>query len=352
MRETFVAYGCVLCVVLVSVPMVQPWRAYAKGDRIEWSWRTWTMHRLPADTTAAAIDKKTVDVRASAPTSSTADTVALLTDAPDAADGDLDPDLDPDPDPDDDGKTDKRDSSSSSAAAAQPAAVEPFEVEEGPAELDGADGDRATLRPPPLKERTFWQQLRSVEFAVLTVFVVALLTSMQFYVATVSAQTQLLGDSEASGYVYVKAFTVAGAVGFVAFPLISYTLERRGFAVSYAVVAVLMALHSVTALIPVLEVQYLTFAFWSTGRFCLFAVYFAYLPEIFGFRYFGTLNGVLSVFMALSALLPYPLTLLVLGPLAGQYWPLNTAFLVLTAVAGIAYPLWLYRRHRRHGGPA
>jgi len=200
---------------------------------------------------------------------------------------------------------------------------------------------------PAAPARTLWQDVRTREFGAMVAFVVLLVSDLQFYVATVRAQTVLLGDSAAYGYAYTKAYNIISAAGFVAFPLVSYMLERRGFAATFAMVATLIALYNATALVPVLAMQYLTFLLWSTGRFALFSAYFAYLPEAFGFRHFGTLNGILSVFMALGAVLPYPLTLLVLRGLGGQYWPINVAFFVVVSVAGVVYPAWLLRRRRQ-----
>ena len=369
-RQLFLGYGALLCVVLVSVPMVQPWKTFVRGDRVAWHWRSFTYRVVAVDPAAAVVTTPASQAVTAAPD----DGVALLAAA--AADRHEDP-ADPDADDEEDtndGTAGRKRSPSgaqllvapapgarevgadSGSAADEDGPAKPgplldtpaFVVAEDDGPLEQMDLEEpGPVAAPPLKERTLWRQLRSAEFAGIALFLVTLNSDLQFYVATIRAQTVLLGDSAASGYVYTQVFIVVGAVGFVAFPLISYTLERRGFPVSFATVAVLIALSNVLALVPSLQAQYATFLFWSTGRFALFAAYFAYLPEAFGFRYFGTVNGILSVLLATSALLPYPLTLLVLNVFGGQYWPINVAFLVVVLVTGSLYPLWLHRRTRR-----
>jgi hypothetical protein len=361
-RQLFLGYGGVLVLALLTVPMVQPQRTFRRGDRVQWHWRTLSMHTVPAAVTATTIATSSTLTMQPAGTHAGGgddvddDSAGLLAEAAPAQDV---------ASPHAEAKEDDK---------ARETMLEPLEMDDG--NEDGDDDkdapaplaqrhrwrhgrwcgrrERGGLPLPPLPERTLWQQLTSAECLAVAAFLVTLNADLQFYIATMRAQvTVFLGDAgnadaDAAGAVsgYTQAFIVAGALGFVAFPLVAYLLERHGFAASFAAVGALIGTHNVLALVPSLPAQYATFLLWSTGRFALFAVYFAYLPEAFGFRYFGTVNGVVSVVLATSALLPYPLTLLVLGPLGGAYAPVNVTWLVIVTLASVAYPLWLHRRHR------
>ena len=91
-----------------------------------------------------------------------------------------------------------------------------------------------------------------------------------------------------------------------------------------------------TALVEVnIQIQTATFVLWLLGRFFLFSSYFAYLPTVFGFKTFGTINGLISLVASLVGLCQYPLTL------SGKYTAINVAFVAMT-ITMYAFPAYLW----------
>ena len=65
-------------------------------------------------------------------------------------------------------------------------------------------------------------------------------------------------------------------------------------------------------LIKNLEIQMLGFSLLSFARLLLFSCHHAFLLEKFGIEFFGTLNGISSLFAAIIGLVSYPLQLFAL----------------------------------------
>ena len=61
-----------------------------------------------------------------------------------------------------------------------------------------------------------------------------------------------------------------------------------------------------------LEIQILGFSLLSFGRLLLFSSHHAYLLDKFGIEFFGTMNGISSLFAAIIGFSSYPLQLLAL----------------------------------------
>ncbi|XP_062892807.1 equilibrative nucleobase transporter 1-like isoform X5 [Mobula hypostoma] len=122
--------------------------------------------------------------------------------------------------------------------------------------------------------------------------------------------------------------------------------DMQSAVLSFAITVTLFVLFSISAAIPVPEVQYLTFVLFMLAGSFLYGGISAFLVMTFPPRHFGKLFGITSIVGALVNLLQYPLFLLVNGPLEDNPLYLNIAFIALVALT-YAHPVNVYLYCRR-----
>ncbi|XP_075282501.1 equilibrative nucleobase transporter 1 [Opisthocomus hoazin] len=135
-----------------------------------------------------------------------------------------------------------------------------------------------------------------------------------------------------------KAPRPQGALGVLA--------DLRASVLSLAVTVTQGVLFSVCAAVPVLPVQFATFALQVLSRSFLYGGNAAFLAIAFPPQHFGKLYGLAMALSALVALLQYPCVALVQGPLRGDPFYVNLGLIAVVLVAFVS-PVVVARECRR-----
>lgn len=215
------------------------------------------------------------------------------------------------------------------------------------AEKADADPKRPSIRlsmRPRLHGKTFMRQIRSFEFLFVAFFLSTQLFRSNTYLGTNKEILQGLGD-EATGWAYTQIFMIILPCAVLLVPLISRCLRKYGFVGAFLTVILLGITWNVLTLIPVLEVQPLTFVSFTSFRAFLYATSFTYLTYTFGSRTCASINGAITPLAATLNALIWPLVaaseLLPGFGLQGLYF----AILALNVPTGVL--LYFLRRRLR-----
>ncbi|XP_074740758.1 equilibrative nucleobase transporter 1 isoform X4 [Strix uralensis] len=122
--------------------------------------------------------------------------------------------------------------------------------------------------------------------------------------------------------------------------------DLRACVLSLAVTVTQCVLFSVCAAVPVLPVQFVTFALQVLSRSFLYGGNAAFLAIAFPPQHFGKLYGLAMALSALVALLQYPCVALVRGPLHGDPFYVNVGLIAVVLVAFVS-PVVVARECRR-----
>ncbi|XP_078286555.1 equilibrative nucleobase transporter 1-like [Rhinoraja longicauda] len=122
--------------------------------------------------------------------------------------------------------------------------------------------------------------------------------------------------------------------------------DMQSAVLSLAITVTLCVAFSVSAAIPVLEVQYLTFILQMVHRSFLYGGLSTFIVITFPLSHFGKIMGITLVVAAVVSLLQYPCFILVNGPLQGNPLYLNIAFVALVTLS-YAHPINVYFYCRR-----
>ncbi|XP_061100565.1 equilibrative nucleobase transporter 1-like isoform X2 [Conger conger] len=120
----------------------------------------------------------------------------------------------------------------------------------------------------------------------------------------------------------------------------------RSSALSLFITSLLCLLFSVCASIPVLPLQYLTFALQVVSTSFLFGGNAAFISIAFPSCHYGKLYGLMSTLSAVVLLLQFPLLMLVNDTLQGDPLYVNVGLTLLTLVT-LIHPLYVHLHCRR-----
>ncbi|XP_078495655.1 equilibrative nucleobase transporter 1-like [Ciona intestinalis] len=118
---------------------------------------------------------------------------------------------------------------------------------------------------------------------------------------------------------------------------------RRAVAIFIGLGCVTNILFSITVLVPVLPLQYLTFFLQIASRSVVYGGNATFLFTIFPQKYFGRLFGITIMFATFCGLLQYPLFVAVTNIYGGDFTVTNTALLIVACFT-LVHPLVLYMR--------
>jgi MFS family permease len=184
------------------------------------------------------------------------------------------------------------------------------------------------------------EQMKSVEFILLTAWVSISLAPLQYFVGTIGFQLEEKGDD--GGY-YTNLFSITYAAGIVVAPVGGYMVDNLGLGVAQGVATMLCAfsLFILASNLP-LNAQIVGFVAYGAGRMFVFSMHFANVGKRFGYANFGTLSGVGLLCSAIVSLVQYPLIALTAD---GKSSTVNTVcgFVLLGL---LPYCVWLDRRER------
>ena len=168
-----------------------------------------------------------------------------------------------------------------------------------------------------------------------------------------------LGDLvvEKSFDTYVNAFGVCQFFGIVCAPLNGFLIDgvkyhHRSFrdkssinllaiAVSSCVTSSWGLLFSLCVLIPVPQLQYVSFVLQVAFRSFLYGGNASFIALVFPIEHFGKIYGMTMTLGGIISLLQYPLYSLVLRSFDGNFFVMNIIFLILTALTYI-HPVAMY----------
>ncbi|XP_071944353.1 equilibrative nucleobase transporter 1-like [Antedon mediterranea] len=204
---------------------------------------------------------------------------------------------------------------------------------------------------------------KSVMFVLFLSWFAILQLVHLFYIGTFNPRFQLLtGDDQDSISMYTTSFTTIQATGVLFAPLCGLvidrnkkklTKERRGSEnrtslddlqdciLAIVVTNLITAAFSIGMMIPILQVQFVTFFLQVMGRAFLYGILAAFVATTFPGRYFGSVYGVNSIVAACVALLQFPLFKLV-----QKYFDNNALFvdlfLLILNLCTLSQPLYVY----------
>jgi hypothetical protein len=185
-----------------------------------------------------------------------------------------------------------------------------------------------------------FQQLRSREYIALVInFTIGCLAS-NFYIGSYLQQTRRLPATCTAGRTLVEcdadkvellhtSWSVIYPFGAIASPLFGIAMDRLQFRNSFVIVVLFSICHQVTNLIPVPNLQFVTYIMFACGRQIIFGFFYSSLGTLFGFEHYGLLTSVDSVIV--TGLIYCNKLLADASESANSYLVSNVIFLAMTA---------------------
>jgi len=140
-------------------------------------------------------------------------------------------------------------------------------------------------------------------------------------------------------------FNLIWSLGFVAIPFYGYMMDKKGVTFTLFVTTGAFVIFSGLKLIPVANLQYLSFVVVAVANTGMWGVIYSYLSEQFGFDNFGKLLGVMCVTVAVIGLLQYPLATLTLRSLNSNFLFVDI-FFACTSLLSFTCPFFLRDREK------
>ncbi|XP_056456894.1 equilibrative nucleobase transporter 1-like [Gadus chalcogrammus] len=206
---------------------------------------------------------------------------------------------------------------------------------------------------PPVQAKSFWKCV----FSRLFMFQLLWLSVMQLrhylFIGTLNPTLQRLAKEDPSLVSqYTNAFAITQLCGVLFAPWNGLIMDRqksrpraagetesesdlRAAVLSLALTALLSVLFSVSASVPLLPLQYLTFILQVLSRSFLYGGNAAFISIAFPSVHFGKLYGLIMALSAVISLLQYPCTILIKVWLGGDPFWVNVALIVLCLTAFI-----------------
>ena len=183
------------------------------------------------------------------------------------------------------------------------------------------------------------QQLRSREYIALVInFLIGSLVS-DFYIGSYLQQTRRLPAKCSSGDTLVDCDAQKLALfqtswssiypcGAIASPLFGIAMDKLQFRRVFVLVVLVSICHQVTNLIPIVDLQFVTYVIFACGRQVIFGFFYSSLGILFGFTHYGLLTSASSGFVA--TLIYVNKIIVDASESADSYFVANVTFLALT----------------------
>lgn len=181
----------------------------------------------------------------------------------------------------------------------------------------------------------FSKQIRSPEFGFIYIFCCVLMFRSNVFLGTAGNFLLSLGDA-AHHDLYSTFLASIIPLGFIFVPLISYFLDRKGFAYSAYGVVLIGVVYGALSIVPMLEVQLATAFMFTFYRAALFSFVAAFNAKIFGAASVGRVTGILYTSTAVLIVLQYPATAVTVHYFDDNYMPLHALLTGLCALMFIA----------------
>ncbi|KYQ92053.1 hypothetical protein DLAC_06888 [Tieghemostelium lacteum] len=182
-----------------------------------------------------------------------------------------------------------------------------------------------------LKEKSAIQQMLSWQFILLCLFMSFNSLHEIFYIGIVNT---LFTDQ-----FYIDFFNYSWYCGLFMVPIVGYIMLKSNIYLNSIYVISAGFLFGIVALIPVTKLQPVGFILVSLQNVYLWAFFFVYLSEVFGYNNYGKLMGLSSIVTALIGLLEYLLVYLTLNVLT-FFWLNLILTLSKIPLYYFSYKLW------------
>ncbi|XP_070583445.1 equilibrative nucleobase transporter 1 isoform X2 [Erythrolamprus reginae] len=224
----------------------------------------------------------------------------------------------------------------------------------------------ADAKPPPVK--SFWKCVFSMLFFWHLIWLSVMQLRHYLFIGTLNPMLRnLANDDNNLVSSYTNAFAFTQLCGIFCAPWNGLILDRhkrgkkkgegysgvpdpvadlRSCILSLAITVVQCLAFSICASIPVLPVQYATFILQVLSRSFLYGGNAAFLAIAFPLQHFGKLYGLVMGLSAVVSLLQYACFTLIKGPLKGDSFYVNIAFVVLILLAFVN-PFTVWRECKR-----
>eukprot|EP01138_Halocafeteria_seosinensis_P000261 gb/GECG01000268.1/.p1 GENE.gb/GECG01000268.1/~~gb/GECG01000268.1/.p1 ORF type:complete len:521 (+),score=37.74 gb/GECG01000268.1/:1-1563(+) len=195
----------------------------------------------------------------------------------------------------------------------------------------------------PLLGQPFMKQVRSYRFLGGALFTWINFLKFNYYLITLSSSLKQMGDTEGT---YTQVFGWISLGGVIAAFFSGTVIDRLGLPAGFWCTLGFGILLSIFSLIPVLELQPVTFVIFVVFRSLLFSIISTFLSTEFGHNHFGKLIGVTNCVGGGFAFLAQPLLVLGLSTFDKDFTIPGLIVFGVT-IAQTAIPI-LYTRTRNH----
>lgn len=185
-------------------------------------------------------------------------------------------------------------------------------------------------------QMSFMDQLKSEPNARAFVWWGFHILRFQFTIGIVAKLFENLGDDD---LVYTSAVGIIIPVAAVFIPVTGYLSDKYGVYLSVLITDVLGVLFGALLLIPVIEVQVVTYSIVSVYRVFMFSSAFSFYNDTFGYKHFGKLTGLSQLFAACLAQTQFGLSAITVDLFDGNYFYVN-AFLLLLSLPLCSFPFY------------
>ena len=119
-----------------------------------------------------------------------------------------------------------------------------------------------------------------------------------------------MGDDE-HGYLYTQILFLLLPLSFLFIPVIDYIMVRYGLMGCFRLTLIFGFIYGIIELIPILEIQVISFVFFCLFRAILFSSLGAYFVNFYGVKSAGRMYGAMALIASGFNFLQYPAYILV-----------------------------------------
>eukprot|EP00928_Gymnodinium_smaydae_P042338 TRINITY_DN28525_c0_g2_i2.p1 TRINITY_DN28525_c0_g2~~TRINITY_DN28525_c0_g2_i2.p1 ORF type:complete len:468 (+),score=57.61 TRINITY_DN28525_c0_g2_i2:41-1444(+) len=185
----------------------------------------------------------------------------------------------------------------------------------------------------PLRQRSFREQASSPEYRIMLLYFSLVVLQAQFTIGTVGTQFELMGDTSGN---LARIFNLAFSLSWVPTPLVGHMLDRIGIPRALMVSHTIMLCCTICLATEVDSLQYIMSALYAMYRVSIWAAFFSFVGNVFGFANYGKLAGGGLFVASCVSLLQYVLLDLTLGAFNNNFRFVNIFFVILCV---LMYPL-------------
>nr|XP_002126070.1 solute carrier family 43 member 3-like [Ciona intestinalis] len=215
------------------------------------------------------------------------------------------------------------------------------------------------------EQKTFSSSLKDFSYWLNVLYLSILQLRLNMFYVTLNQWISTLTSNREQQSKYITAFGFIQLTGILIAPfsgvmtdmMTKYyrksvtcseeVVRKRGVCFTIGCTCLTATIFSALVLIPVLEIQYITFFVQNVARTFLFAGNGAFLATTFSSEHFGKLNGLTIGIASVVSLLTYPINILVLRVFGGSFVVVDSVFLGLSVLTFV-HPVVLFFRTRHN----